>query len=113
MIYGFHISAFNYPISFQTYRICCCVTGARVILACRDMDRANKAAEEVRKRSRNDNVIVKKLDLASLQSVRQLAKEILASEERLDVLINNAGRCINHHHLSPSCVIYRVLTVHS
>lgn len=59
------------------------------------MDRANKAAEEVRKRSGNENVIVKKLDLASLQSVRQLAKDVLASEERLDVLINNAGRCIN------------------
>ncbi|XP_073327851.1 retinol dehydrogenase 12-like [Pagrus major] len=65
--------------------------GARVILACRDMDRANKAAEEVRKRSGNGNVIVKKLDLASLQSVRELAKDVLASEERLDVLINNAG----------------------
>ncbi|XP_047453258.1 retinol dehydrogenase 13-like [Mugil cephalus] len=65
--------------------------GARVILACRDMDRANKAAEDVRKRSGNDNVIVKKLDLASLQSVRQLAQDVLASEERLDVLINNAG----------------------
>ncbi|KAM7396698.1 hypothetical protein PAMP_019721 [Pampus punctatissimus] len=65
--------------------------GARVILACRDMDRANKAAEEVRKMSQNDNVIVKKLDLASLQSVRQLAKEIQESEERLDILINNAG----------------------
>uniref|UniRef100_A0A3Q3WK15 Uncharacterized protein n=1 Tax=Mola mola TaxID=94237 RepID=A0A3Q3WK15_MOLML len=65
--------------------------GARVILACRDMDRANKAAQEVRKRSGNENVVVKKLDLASLQSVRQLAKDVLASEERLDVLINNAG----------------------
>ncbi|XP_039990103.1 retinol dehydrogenase 13-like isoform X2 [Xiphias gladius] len=65
--------------------------GAKVILACRDLDRANKAAEDVRKRSGNDSVIVKKLDLASLQSVRQLAKDILASEERLDVLINNAG----------------------
>jgi len=65
--------------------------GARVILACRDMDRANKAAEVIRKSSGNGNVIVKKLDLASLQSVRELAKDILASEERLDVLINNAG----------------------
>ncbi|XP_068459486.1 retinol dehydrogenase 13-like [Clinocottus analis] len=65
--------------------------GARVLLACRDMDRANKAAEEVKKRSGNDNVIVKKLDLASLKSVRQLARDVLASEERLDVLINNAG----------------------
>ena len=55
------------------------------------MDRANKAAEVIRKSSGNGNVIVKKLDLASLQSVRDLAKDILASEERLDVLINNAG----------------------
>ncbi|XP_059191968.1 retinol dehydrogenase 11-like isoform X1 [Centropristis striata] len=65
--------------------------GAKVILACRDMDRANKAAEEVKKRSGNDNVVVKKLDLASLESVRQLAKDVLASEKRLDILINNAG----------------------
>lgn len=59
------------------------------------MDRANKAAEEVRKRSGNENVIVRKLDLASLQSVRQLASDVLASEERLDVLINNAGKCMS------------------
>ncbi|KAM4572377.1 retinol dehydrogenase 13-like [Odontesthes bonariensis] len=65
--------------------------GARIILACRDMDRANKAAQDVRKRSGNDNVIVKKLDLASLESVRHFAKDILANEQRLDVLINNAG----------------------
>lgn len=74
-----------------------CVSGARVIMACRDMDRANKAAEDVRKRSGNGNVVVKKLDLASLESVRQLSKEVLASEERLDILINNAGRRGNLH----------------
>lgn len=62
-----------------------------MILACRDMDRANNAAEDVRNQSGNGNVIVKKLDLASLQSVRELANDVLASEERLDVLINNAG----------------------
>ena len=59
------------------------------------MDKANKAAHEVRNRSGNENVVVKKLDLASLQSVRQLAKDVLTSEERLDVLINNAGGFIN------------------
>lgn len=77
----------------QNKKFAAAFLGARVILACRDMDRANKAAEEVRKRSGNENVIVRKLDLASLQSVRQLASDVLASEERLDVLINNAGRC--------------------
>lgn len=65
--------------------------GARVILACRDMGRATKAADEVRKRSGNGNVVVKMLDLASLQSVRALAKDVQQTEERLDILINNAG----------------------
>ncbi|XP_067298271.1 retinol dehydrogenase 11 [Pseudorasbora parva] len=65
--------------------------GARVILACRDMGRANKAADEIRKRSGNGNVVVKRLDLASLQSVRALAKDVQQNEERLDILINNAG----------------------
>jgi len=67
-------------------------SGARVILACRDMDRANKAADEIRKRSGNGNVVVKMLDLASLQSVRVLAKDVQQNEERLDILINNAGK---------------------
>lgn len=92
-----------------------CISGARVIMACRDMDRANKAAEEVRKRSGNGNVVVKQLDLASLQSVRHLAKDILATEERLDILINNAGKLVKdalehlvHQHLSeaPLTILY-------
>ncbi|XP_056134213.1 retinol dehydrogenase 12 [Lampris incognitus] len=65
--------------------------GARVILACRDMTRAHIAADEIRQKSGNGNVVVKKLDLASLQSVRNLAKEVQKSEQHLDILINNAG----------------------
>lgn len=65
--------------------------GARVILACRDMTRAHIAADFIRQQSGNGNVLVKKLDLASLQSVRELAKDIEKNEPRLDILINNAG----------------------
>lgn len=65
--------------------------GARVILACRDMTKARIAADEIRQKSGNGNVTVKKLDLASLQSVRDLAKDVQENEDRLDVLINNAG----------------------
>uniref|UniRef100_A0A3P8RPI5 Si:ch211-107o10.3 n=1 Tax=Amphiprion percula TaxID=161767 RepID=A0A3P8RPI5_AMPPE len=65
--------------------------GARVILACRDMTRARIAADEIRQRSGNGNVVVKKLDLASLQSVRDLVKDVQENEARLDILINNAG----------------------
>jgi retinol dehydrogenase-12 len=65
--------------------------GARVILACRDSTRANKAAEQIRKQTGNGNVIVQLVDLSSLDSVRQFAKKINSEESRIDLLINNAG----------------------
>lgn len=55
------------------------------------MTKARIAADEIRQKSGNGNVTVKKLDLASLQSVRDLAKDVQEHEDRLDVLINNAG----------------------
>ncbi|KAK2706441.1 retinol dehydrogenase 12-like isoform X3 [Artemia franciscana] len=65
--------------------------GARVILACRNLDRANAARDEIIASTRKTNVIVKHLDLASLKSVRAFAHDILKTENRLDILINNAG----------------------
>ena len=64
---------------------------ARVILACRSVERGEKAAVEVRKRSGNDNVVFRQLDLASLDSVRQFSDKILQEEVHIDILINNAG----------------------
>ena len=66
--------------------------GARVILACRDLPKANKAADEIRRKSGNGNVVVELVDLASLQSVKQFAERILANEARIDILVNNAGK---------------------
>ncbi|XP_022096272.1 retinol dehydrogenase 12-like isoform X2 [Acanthaster planci] len=65
--------------------------GARVILACRNLRKAQDAAEEIKARTGNSEVVVGHLDLASLQSVREFAKEIIEGEDRLDILINNAG----------------------
>ena len=39
----------------------------------------------------NASVVVMKLDLASLASIHDFANEFLKSENRLDILINNAG----------------------
>ena len=64
---------------------------ARVILACRSVERGETAAVEVRKRSGNDNAVFIQLDLASLDSVREFAAKILEEEPRIDILINNAG----------------------
>lgn len=60
-------------------------------MACRDLTRAERAAEEVRHSTGNGNVVIRHLDLASVYSVSQFAKDFLDSEERLDILINNAG----------------------
>ncbi|XP_061670486.1 retinol dehydrogenase 13 [Syngnathoides biaculeatus] len=65
--------------------------GARVILACRDLTKASVAADYIRRKSGNSNVVVMKLDLASLESVRELANKVRIGEERLNILINNAG----------------------
>lgn len=64
---------------------------ARVILACRNLDKAKRAAEEITSSTGNKEVIVVHLDLASFSSVRKCAQKVMETEDKLDVLINNAG----------------------
>ncbi|KAM9341503.1 retinol dehydrogenase 14a [Symphorus nematophorus] len=65
----------------------------RVIMACRDLSRAEEAAREIRQETGGDStqLVVKQLDLSSLTSVHTFCQEIIKEEPRLDVLINNAG----------------------
>ncbi|HEX9251504.1 MAG TPA: SDR family NAD(P)-dependent oxidoreductase, partial [Ignavibacteriaceae bacterium] len=65
--------------------------GAKVYMACRSLDSANEAREEIIKETKNENVFVKKLDLASLDSIKEFATSFKNEEAKLDVLINNAG----------------------
>ncbi|XP_071849614.1 retinol dehydrogenase 12-like isoform X1 [Apostichopus japonicus] len=65
--------------------------GARVILACRNAQKAQEAITEITSCTGNQNIVFRKLDLLSFKSVREFADRILQEEERLDVLINNAG----------------------
>ncbi|XP_067000506.2 retinol dehydrogenase 11 [Anabrus simplex] len=65
--------------------------GARVILGCRDLERGKKAQDEIIVNSGNKNVVLHKLDLSSLNSVREFAQTIINTESHLEVLINNAG----------------------
>lgn len=65
--------------------------GARVILACRNENKAKDAQWKIIKETKNPNVIYKLVDMTSLESVRGFAKDINANEERIDILVNNAG----------------------
>jgi len=65
--------------------------GARVVLACRDAEKARLAAEEIRRKIKDADVDVYQLDLASLASVRSCADAIRTKEPGVDVLVNNAG----------------------
>lgn len=65
--------------------------GARVILACRNLVKAARVADEIQISTGNCAVLVRQLDTSSLASVRSFAAKILAEESRLDVLVLNAG----------------------
>jgi protochlorophyllide reductase len=65
--------------------------GASVVMACRNLDKATAAADRVRSVVPDASLEVRRLDLASLESVRVFAEEFAAGATRLDILGNNAG----------------------
>ncbi|XP_063621059.1 retinol dehydrogenase 13-like [Cydia splendana] len=64
--------------------------GARVIIACPFPQEGIDAQRIIEEKTRK-KVVFKLLDLGSLESVRSFAADILKNEDRLDLLINNAG----------------------
>ena len=67
------------------------LAGSAVVLACRNVDKANRAADDIRRTGAQGDVSVLRLDLADLSSVATAAKEFRDSGKSLDLLINNAG----------------------
>lgn len=65
--------------------------GASVTLTARQMEKAESVAASIRESTGNPNVDVGELELLSPESVRAFAKGWLASHDRLNLLINNAG----------------------
>ncbi|CAG2115635.1 unnamed protein product, partial [Medioppia subpectinata] len=65
--------------------------GAKVIIGCRDVQKGETAAQYVKIKNPKANVIVMKLDLSSLSSVRSFAKTVAQNESKIDILVNNAG----------------------
>jgi len=67
-----------------------CRRGARVVMLCRDLTRAEPAAEDIRKETQGE-VVVEKMDLASLDSIKECVERMKKNIDKIDILINNAG----------------------
>ena len=65
--------------------------GATVVMAVRDTAKGDAAADRIRELTPGAVVVVHKLDLGSLASVRTAGAELAAAYPRIDLLINNAG----------------------
>lgn len=65
--------------------------GAHVVMACRSMERAEAAQQDVAAFTPNGQTTLMQLDLGDLASVRRFANAYLERFDRLDRLINNAG----------------------
>lgn len=64
-------------------------------MACRSGSRTQDAIDSIKQKTEGvENVgelVFKHLELSFLASVRKCAKEILYTEKRIDMLVNNAG----------------------
>ena len=73
--------------------------GARVLIACRSQQKAEDAIARIEKQNGTVNISYVPLDLGDLSSVKQCAAQLQA-EERIDVLINNAGIMVPPYELT-------------
>jgi NAD(P)-dependent dehydrogenase (short-subunit alcohol dehydrogenase family) len=84
------ITGANTGIGFEAARTLA-AHGASVVLAVRNLDKGKEATSRINAAARGADVTVQRLDLTSLNSVRDAAQELRANHDKIDLLINNAG----------------------
>lgn len=65
--------------------------GGKIYIACRDQRKSQDALSDIKKASKSSEAFALELDLASLESVREFSKEFHQREDKLHILVNNAG----------------------
>ena len=63
----------------------------KVILACRNTEKGNEAAEKIKSLTGHENVYVLQLDLANLENIRNFVSELEVRFPPIDSLVCNAG----------------------
>jgi NAD(P)-dependent dehydrogenase (short-subunit alcohol dehydrogenase family) len=76
--------------------------GASLRLAARDAGRGEAARERITAATGNDDVLVGACDVSDMDSVRAYAAQLLKTEPRIDVLVNNAGVLLPERRETPA-----------
>jgi len=84
------VTGANSGIGYETARALA-RKGASVVMACRNLEKANAAASEIALGDPDAVLDIIQLDLADLDSVRSFADTFKSRYAQLDLLINNAG----------------------
>ena len=71
--------------------LCFLYKGAKVIMACRNLEKANKAKESLLKELPDAKIDIIKLDLSDFNSIDEFSKIIKEKYSKIDALVNNAG----------------------
>ncbi|WP_316847198.1 oxidoreductase [Pedobacter psychrodurus] len=86
----FLVTGANSGIGYETTKALY-EAGAHIIMACRDIDRAEEAKESIRLVNAAGSLEVVKLNLSSLSAIKEFSDQIIKNHHKIDVLINNAG----------------------
>ncbi len=86
----FLITGANSGLGYETSKFLL-EKGATVIMCCRDLNKGERAKQELLKFNFPGKIKLVELDLSDLKKVKQFAESIKNNFDYLDVLINNAG----------------------
>ncbi|EFN73055.1 WW domain-containing oxidoreductase [Camponotus floridanus] len=84
------VTGANTGIGFETARSLA-LHGCNVILACRDIEKANEAIRRIQQEKETANCMALQIDLSSLRSVREAFEQFKQKFKSLHILILNAG----------------------
>jgi len=84
------ITGANAGLGFET-ALAFASSGARVVMACRSRERAERARSDLLERVPDAHATVLPLDVSEPESIRAFADELSDRFDGVDVLINNAG----------------------
>ncbi|XP_011640819.1 WW domain-containing oxidoreductase isoform X1 [Pogonomyrmex barbatus] len=84
------VTGANTGIGYETARSLA-LHGCNVVLACRNMEKANEAIKHIQQEKETANCTALEMDLTSLNSVRKTAEQFKQKFKSLHILILNAG----------------------